>query len=474
MADVTLDPLSARTTQAKAVTRKGRGLWAELGDEGRLEKNLPVIKKVCTLGEGAFGRAYLVSSRGGRSGSETDVQQLVLKRIALKGCAEDRRDGAIREALLMRRISGGCPYITQFHDVLVGEGGLTMCLIMEYCSGGDLRQVLQDRRGNRLPEDYVLIWAAQVGLALRHCHSHGVLHRDVKPENCFFRQANGDLVLGDFGVSCALDEKSFAKTCIGSPQYLSPEIVNQDPYTFSCDVWSLGVLLYEMAMLQPPFRGLNICQLALRIVSSDPEPLDTTFFSVELQHLVARLLLKDANLRASLDEALLLPPLNTAVARVCASAGIEWPPRVTAGSSMGFATRRGLVERMRALPTHDGNSLSPPGGNALTIPTHAYEGGDDEYADDFETLTPMGKNCGLDDEALYDQDTFEEYRSDGEASYEQDFENASDGEDEERLHGEDAQRQLLVALGPEGMMVAQNLGVVHFLEGMQGWQRARQ
>eukprot|EP00971_Amphidinium_carterae_P207844 4124454-Amphidinium_carterae.1 len=228
-----------------------------------------------------------------------------------------------------------------------------------------------------------------------------------------------------------------------------------------------------MAMLEPPFRGLNICQLALRIVSSDPEPLDTNTFSVQLQHLVSRLLLKDANLRASLDEALLLPPLDAAVARVCANSGIHWPPPNATCSTVGFATRRGLVERMRALPDTEPNDPAQPQSAPPALATHAIDG-EEDYADDFETYSPMGKHCGLDEETLYDQDTFEEYRSDGEASYEADFENISDGEDEEKLHGEEAQRQLLVALGADGMMVAQNLGVVHFLEGMQGWERARQ
>merc|ERR1719409_2095308 len=108
---------------------------------------------------------------------------------------------------------------------------------MEYCSGGDLRGMLRSREGKTLEEAVLLSWAAQIALALRHCHSHGVLHRDVKPENCFFRTDGGDLLLGDFGISCDMDDKSFAKTCVGSPLYLSPEIVNQDRYSYATDVW---------------------------------------------------------------------------------------------------------------------------------------------------------------------------------------------------------------------------------------------
>merc|ERR1719229_729567 len=168
----------------------------------------------------------------------------------------------------MRKISRGSPFITQFSEVFLGKQGTILCLVMEFCSGGDLRTLIRNRKDDgalRFPEDQVLSLIAQIGLALRHCHMSGVLHRDVKPENCFFRTQGGDLLLGDFGISCSLDEQSMAKTCVGSPLYLSPEIVNQERYSWATDIWSLGVMLYELTMLQPPFKGTNICQVAFKI-----------------------------------------------------------------------------------------------------------------------------------------------------------------------------------------------------------------
>lgn len=74
--------------------------------------------------------------------------------------------------------------------------------------------------------------------------------------------------LGDFGIARVLSNtKSKAKTVVGTPYYLSPEIIESSPYSFKSDVWSLGVLLYEMAALQPPFNATSLHQLAQRIIA---------------------------------------------------------------------------------------------------------------------------------------------------------------------------------------------------------------
>eukprot|EP00439_Symbiodinium_sp_Y106_P079719 s344_g18.t1 len=242
------------------------GVFSQLADLSRLARNLPVYRKLQCIGRGSFGKAYLVEVvRSGKKKADT-ASYRVLKKLPLLEVSEAQREGAFREAQLMRKISRNCPFITQFHEVLLCRGGTVLCLIMEYCSGGDLRGEICRQRdeaeGQKFAEDRLLRWASQIALALRHCHSRGILHRDVKPENCFFRCPGGALLLGDFGISCDLDEHHLAKTCCGSPLYLSPEIVNQEPYDYASDAWSFGVTLYEIAMLAPPFKGLNICQAA--------------------------------------------------------------------------------------------------------------------------------------------------------------------------------------------------------------------
>jgi len=286
----------------------------------------------------------------------------------------------------------------------------------------------------------VLEWTAQVALALRHCHGRGVLHRDVKPENCFFRSSGGgDLLLGDFGISCSLDNRSFAKTCVGSPSYMSPEIVDTKPYSFSCDVWSLGVMLYEALALEPPFKASNICQMALKILTAEPAPLQDA--SAPLTSLVAQLLEKDPSRRADLGEVLLVAPLYAPACAACSRHNLEWPP-----TSAGAAEpqRQSLVDRLRGRV----RTAAPPQGQSPD------RGPDEEYADDFESEDE-------DDLEVEYADDFEAEESDDE--YADDFESAS----EDEAPGREALRAMLLAeLGEEGLAVVERLGAVGFLEAM--------
>lgn len=258
-------------------------------------------------------------------------------------------------------------------------------------------------------------------------------------------------MLGDFGISCSLDERSFAKTCVGSPSYMSPEIIDAKPYAFSCDVWSLGVLLYETASLEPPFKASNVCQLALKILTAEPAPLDPSDASAPLISLVARLLEKDPSKRATLGQALLGDPLYAPACEVCARHAIEWPPRASTGVESA-PQRQSVVDRLRGRV-----AAAPVGDRAVP---------DEEYADDFEA-----EDCdeGEDSPAEYGDDF--EALSDEEV-YEPDFESAS--EDEASEGGEllaewspEALRSMLLAeLGEDGLAVAESLGAVVFLEGM--------
>jgi NIMA (never in mitosis gene a)-related kinase len=104
-------------------------------------------------------------------------------------------------------------------------------------------------------------------LALKHVHERKIIHRDIKTQNVFM-MANGMAKLGDFGVARVMSNtKDMAATVIGTPYYLSPEIVQSNTYDFKTDMWSMGVLLYEMCMLKPPFNGENLHTLAIQIVN---------------------------------------------------------------------------------------------------------------------------------------------------------------------------------------------------------------
>ena len=112
---------------------------------------------------------------------------------------------------------------------------------------------------------------------MKHVHDRKVIHRDLKTQNIFLTK-EGNVKLGDFGIAkplmLTLDK---IKTVVGTPYYMSPEICENHPYSFKTDIWSLGVILYEMCALKPPFDGNSLTSLALKITKGEYNPIPSIY-----------------------------------------------------------------------------------------------------------------------------------------------------------------------------------------------------
>jgi len=139
------------------------------------------------------------------------------------------------------------------------------------------------------------------------------MHRDLKSQNIFLTK-KGIVKLGDFGIAKVLgNTKSIAKTVVGTPYYLSPEIIQNSPYNMKSDIWSLGVLLYEMCACQPPFNATSLAQLGRRILEGKFERVPSCF-SNRVQQLIVSMLSKDPKRRPSINDILKTPCIKERIA----------------------------------------------------------------------------------------------------------------------------------------------------------------
>jgi NIMA (never in mitosis gene a)-related kinase len=117
-----------------------------------------------------------------------------------------------------------------------------------------------------------LDWFTQICLGMKHIHDRKIIHRDLKGQNVFLTK-KGIVQIGDFGIAKVLAATmAKAKTVVGTPYYLSPEIVQSQSYTLSTDVWSMGVMLYEMCALKPPFDAPSLHLLSMKIIRGAYNP----------------------------------------------------------------------------------------------------------------------------------------------------------------------------------------------------------
>ena len=218
---------------------------------------------------------------------------------------KSEREASLLEAKLLSALHH--PNIVTCYESFTERGRL--CIVMDYCAGGDLYQRLKRQKGVLLAEDRVLDWFTQMCLGLKHVHDRKVLHRDLKTQNVFMT-ADGRCKLGDFGVSKVLSGTTqLAQTAVGTPYYLSPEICENKAYDNKSDIWSLGCVLYELCTLQHPFEGASLKLLIVKILRGNYAPVSSRY-SRAIRDVIAQMLQRDPARRPSVNEILSRQPFK--------------------------------------------------------------------------------------------------------------------------------------------------------------------
>ncbi|OQS06396.1 kinase [Thraustotheca clavata] len=272
-----------------------------VGNTTNIWRDIEILR---TIGKGTHGTVVMARRK-------LDGAVVAVKRVPLATSSESGRKQADNEVILLKSLYH--VNIVRFYDSFVINND-ELNIVMEFCDGGNLRQVAKLRNkmnAGFFPEPLIMSWFAQLVLAVSYIHGKNVLHRDLKAQNVFLTKKHV-VKLGDFGISKALAGDDTATTSVGTPESMSPEICRGERYGKKSDIWSLGCVLYEMAMLARPFEAMTLQEMFNKICLGDYPPL-SPFFSKELRLLIQLMLQQDPNKRPSIEDICRFPFVQTPI-----------------------------------------------------------------------------------------------------------------------------------------------------------------
>jgi serine/threonine-protein kinase len=219
------------------------------------------------LGQGGMGTVYLAT--------HTLLDRSVALKILHPGTFEHpaATERLLREGRALARLRG--EHIARVLDVEAPQNGPCF-LVLEYLEGEDLGAII--KQSGALPINLAVTYILEACEALAEAHAQGIVHRDIKPSNLFLTpMADGSsgIKVIDFGISKQTDQGTsltHSRSVIGSPCYMAPEqLRSSGSIDARCDIWSLGVVFYEMLTGKPPHGGNSVLELCASILESDPK-----------------------------------------------------------------------------------------------------------------------------------------------------------------------------------------------------------
>jgi tRNA A-37 threonylcarbamoyl transferase component Bud32 len=243
------------------------------------------------LGEGATSEVFLCQDpfRG---------RDVAVKRIFPESLRDPSRGRVFRKLFFTEASLAGKldhPHIAQIYDAGIGED--SGYIVMEYVPGGTMERFCAP--DELLPVEQTVEIIFKCARALAYAHMQGVTHRDIKPGNLLYAASPTDVRIGDFGLALNVGAETTQITGVGSPAYMSPEQIREELVDHRTDVYSLGVVMYQMLSGRLPFQGSNKFSMIYQITQHEPPPPSSHRREVpeSLDRIVRRAMAKEAQAR---------------------------------------------------------------------------------------------------------------------------------------------------------------------------------
>lgn len=232
------------------------------------------------IGQGMSGKVY-------KAKHKKENRFYAIKKLNFNEINEKERIAIQDEVNLLKQLKH--PNIVTYKDSFFDNENC-LNIVMVFCEMGDMYTKIRKQKGENFPEESILLWIAQLCLALSYVHDKQILHRDIKTQNIFIQNEH-TIRIGDFGIAKGYNQnQDLGGSLIGTPLYMAPEVYNSSKkYSFRSDIWSLGCCIFEMCNLKNAFEAKSWNAVFVKVTKGQRAQLNSKY-SIDMKNLVDSML----------------------------------------------------------------------------------------------------------------------------------------------------------------------------------------
>ena len=266
------------------------------------------------IGQGMSGKVY-------KARHKKENRFYAIKKLNFNEINEKERIAIQDEVNLLKGLKH--PNIVTYKDSFFDSDNC-LNIVMVFCEMGDMYTKIHKQKGEYFPEEQILLWLAQLCLALSYVHDKQILHRDIKTQNIFIQNEH-TIRIGDFGIAKGYNQnQDLGGSLIGTPLYMAPEVYNSSKkYSFRSDIWSLGCCIFEMCNLKNAFEAKSWNAVFVKVNKGQRDPLNNKY-SIEMKNLVDSMLSVNGKNRPTIASILEKPFMKPIVGNYISDFVANW------------------------------------------------------------------------------------------------------------------------------------------------------